>query len=41
MSSGLRESSQLVMDNLHSGAVILLCAVFRDNTEALDDLVKS
>jgi peptidoglycan-N-acetylmuramic acid deacetylase len=40
MPGGSQEAYQSVMDNLHNGAVILLHAVSRDNTEALDRILK-
>ncbi|MDK2888858.1 peptidoglycan-N-acetylmuramic acid deacetylase [Desulfofundulus australicus DSM 11792] len=40
MPGGPQEAYQSVMDNLHNGAVILLHAVSRDNTEALDRILK-
>lgn len=40
MPGGPQESYQSVMDNLHNGAVILLHAVSRDNTEAMDRILK-
>jgi len=40
MPGGPQESHQSVMDNLHNGAVILLHAVSKDNTEAMDRILK-
>lgn len=40
MPGGPDEAYQSVMDNLHNGAVILLHAVSKDNTEALDRILK-
>jgi len=40
MPGGPEESYQSVMNNLHNGAVILLHAVSRDNTEALERTIK-
>lgn len=40
MPGGPEEAYRSVMDNLHNGAVILLHAVSRDNTEALDRILK-
>lgn len=40
MPGGAEESYQTVMDNLHNGALILLHAVSKDNTEALDKILK-
>ncbi|RJQ28337.1 MAG: delta-lactam-biosynthetic de-N-acetylase [Peptococcaceae bacterium] len=37
---GAAESYRSVMDNLHNGAVILLHAVSKENTEALDKILK-
>lgn len=39
MAGGPQEAYQSVMDNLHNGAVILLHAVSKDNTEALDRIL--
>jgi len=40
MPGGPEEAYQSVMDNLHNGALILLHAVSKDNTEALDRILK-
>jgi peptidoglycan-N-acetylmuramic acid deacetylase len=40
MPGGPDEAYQSVMDNLHNGALILLHAVSKDNTEALDRILK-
>jgi peptidoglycan-N-acetylmuramic acid deacetylase len=40
MPGGPEEAYQTVMDNLHPGAVVLLHAVSRDNTDTLDRLIK-
>jgi len=40
MPGGPEESYQSVMDNLHNGALILLHAVSKDNTEAMDRILK-
>ncbi|TEB08001.1 Peptidoglycan-N-acetylmuramic acid deacetylase PdaA precursor [Pelotomaculum schinkii] len=40
MPGGPDEAYQSVMDNLHNGALILLHAVSKDNTEALDKILK-
>jgi peptidoglycan-N-acetylmuramic acid deacetylase len=40
MPGGPDESYRTVMDNLHNGALILLHAVSRDNTEALERIIK-
>lgn len=40
MPGGAQESYQSVMDNLHNGALILLHAVSKDNTEAMDRILK-
>lgn len=40
MPGGPQESYQSVMDNLHNGALILLHAVSKDNTEAMDRILK-
>lgn len=40
MPGGADEAYRSVMDNLHNGALILLHAVSKDNTEALDKILK-
>ena len=40
MPGGPEEAYQSVMDNLHNGALILLHAVSKDNTEAIDRILK-
>ncbi len=40
MPGGPQESYQSVMDNLHNGALMLLHAVSKDNTEAMDRILK-
>jgi peptidoglycan-N-acetylmuramic acid deacetylase len=40
MPGGSQEAYQSVMDNTHNGALILLHAVSKDNTEALDRILK-
>ncbi len=40
MPGGPEEAYQSVMDNLHNGALILLHAVSKDNTEAMDRILK-
>lgn len=40
MPGGAQEAYQSVMDNLHNGALILLHAVSKDDTEALDRILK-
>lgn len=40
MPGGAEEAYQSVMNNLHNGAIILLHAVSRDNTEALERILK-
>lgn len=40
MPGGPQEAYQSVMDNLHNGALILLHAVSKDNTEAMDRMLK-
>jgi len=40
MPGGSDEAYQSVMDNLHNGALVLLHAVSKDNTEALDKILK-
>jgi peptidoglycan-N-acetylmuramic acid deacetylase len=40
MPGGAQESYSTVMGNLHNGALILLHAVSKDNTEALDRILK-
>lgn len=37
---GTEYAYQMVMDNLHNGAVLLLHAVSKDNAEALDSMIK-
>jgi peptidoglycan-N-acetylmuramic acid deacetylase len=37
---GADYSKKMVLDNLHNGAVILLHAVSKDNTEVLDSVIK-
>ena len=37
---GPQEAYQSVMDNTHNGALILLHAVSKDNTEAMDKILK-
>ncbi|MEW6426290.1 MAG: delta-lactam-biosynthetic de-N-acetylase, partial [Bacillota bacterium] len=40
MPGGPEEAYQSVMNNLHNGALILLHAVSKDNTEALERILK-
>jgi peptidoglycan-N-acetylmuramic acid deacetylase len=40
MPGGPDEAYQSVMNNLHNGALVLLHAVSKDNTEALDKILK-
>lgn len=40
MPGGAEEAYRSVMDNLHNGALILLHAVSKDNTESLEKIIK-